>query len=65
MNISNIAIAVEIDGKAHFVLLPKGTEQLVLKMIAGLSDNSTLNVAPAPDEFKFSYIGGLDSVIIE
>ena len=60
MNISNISIAVEIEGKAHFVLLPDGTKELVLKMIAGLSDNSTLNVVGAPEGFKFTPINKLD-----
>ena len=60
MNISNISIAVEIEGKAYFVRLPEGTRELVLKMIAGLSDNSTLNVVGAPEGFEFTPINKLD-----
>ena len=60
MNISSISISVEIEGKAYFVRLPEGARELVLKMIAGLSDNSALNVVQAPEGFEFAPINKLN-----
>jgi len=53
MNISKLSIAVEIDGKAHLVVLPKGTKELALRMLAGLNENNILDVVEAPEGYEF------------
>jgi hypothetical protein len=54
MNIDKLSVAVEIKGKPYFVIIPKGSKELCLRMIAGLSDDSQLNVVSAPEGFSFT-----------
>jgi len=58
MNIDKLSVAVEIEGKPYFVLIPKGSKELCLRMIAGLSDDSQLNVVSAPEGYNFTSLEG-------
>lgn len=53
MNISKLSIAVEIDGKPYFVLIPKDCKELAVRLISGLSEDGELKVVSAPDDYKF------------
>jgi len=56
MNISKLSVAVEIDGKPYFVLIPKGCKELAVRLLAGLQEDGELKVVAAPDEYKFQAV---------
>jgi hypothetical protein len=57
MEITRVCMAVEIDGKPHFVMLPQERMLMLVDFAATLSDNGKLPVLAAPDEFKFETLG--------
>lgn len=59
MEIEKVSLAVQIDGKPYFVALPQERLKLVVSMAQGLADNGKLNVAKAPDGFKFTELDSL------
>ena len=58
-DIEAVSLAVQIDGKAYFVMMPQENLKLVANMAASLTDSGTLQVVPAPEGFKFTTIGEL------
>jgi hypothetical protein len=46
-------VAVEIDGKPHFVVLPHERLLMLMQLAQGLSDDGKLTVVKAPDDYRF------------
>ena len=51
MDIEKISIAVEVEGKPYFVVLPQESMHVVLMAAQGLRDNGKLNLVDAPEGF--------------
>lgn len=47
-------IAAEIEGKPYFVIIPEESHQLLVTLVAGISEGGKLNVVAAPEEFRIS-----------
>ena len=50
---TKLSLAVEHNGKAYFVVIPQEHWEILLHMVAGISDNGTLRLVSAPEGFKF------------
>lgn len=55
--IGKISIALEVDDKVCFVILPEDRMRLLMDLAAQLSDNGKLQVVKAPDDFRFMEMG--------
>lgn len=54
--IGRISMAVEVNGKPCFVVLPQDRMMLLVNLAASLSDNGKLPVKKAPEGFQFTSI---------
>lgn len=52
--IGRVSLAVEIDGKCCFVVLPQDRLRIVVNLAGALSDDSKLHVVEPPEGFKFN-----------
>lgn len=51
--IGRVSVALEVDGKVCFLALPQDRLKMLMNLAVGLSDNGTLPVKKAPNDFKF------------
>jgi hypothetical protein len=52
--ITRASLAVEIDGKPYFVLIPQDRTYMLAHLASALCEGGTLTVTPAPEGFKFA-----------
>ena len=52
MAIELVSIIIEEDGHLAYVVIPDGCSEMIIRFLAGMSDNKTIKVIKLPEEFE-------------
>lgn len=55
--IENITVTMQINGKVYFLCMSQERLNILLNMSVSLTDNNTLNLTEAPEQFSFTTMG--------
>lgn len=50
---TRVSLAVEMDGRVFFAVIPQDRIRILMHLAGGLSDDGKLYLVPAPADFKF------------